>query len=93
MTTRIVVTHYRYKPPPKKPKKLARAVELPAVITARKPHESHPQIAVSISRKRARLLAAARESERFGKPDADAATARAAEFIAGALGRKPPREQ
>jgi hypothetical protein len=85
---RIVVTRYR-PPPKKKPKKLPPAVEVPAVVT--KP----PQIVVSISRKRARLLAAARESERFGKPDAagDAATARAAEFIARALGRKPSREQ
>ena len=84
----IVVTHYRYRPPPKKPKKLAVAVEVPVVVT------KQPQIVVSISRKRARLLAAARESKRFGKPgevSADAATARAAEFIARALGRKPPK--
>jgi hypothetical protein len=84
----IVVTHYRYRPPPKKPKKLAVAVEVPVVVT------KQPQIVVSISRKRARLLAAARESERFMEPravDDDAATARAMEAIARALGRKPSK--
>jgi hypothetical protein len=95
----VVVTHYRYKPPPKKPKKLARAVEVPTIVTARKPPEGQsqrkaPQIAVSISRKRARLLAAASEAGRFVEPGEfadDAATARAMEFIARTL--KPPREQ
>jgi hypothetical protein len=83
--TRIVVTRYRYRPPPKKPKKLAVAVEVPTIVAPKQ-----PQTVVSISRKRARLLAAARESER-SEVTADAATARAAEFIAGALGRKPPK--
>jgi hypothetical protein len=85
----IVVTSYRYKRPP--PKKKPRAVEVPVIATAKKPDQ--PQIAVSISRKRARLLAAARETERFVEPGAladDAATARAMAAIARTL---TPRER
>jgi len=36
----IVVTHYRYRPPQKKPKKLAVAVEVPTIVTAKKPGEA-----------------------------------------------------
>ena len=74
----IVVTHYRYKPPPKKPKKMLPAVEVPAVVT-KQPPASTPRFVVSISRKRARLLAAARETEHLMEPGevaADAATMR-----------------
>ena len=77
----IVVTSYRYRPPPKKPKKLAVAVEVPEVVT--KP----PQIVVSISRKRARLIAAASEAEPSEVAN-DAATMRAMEAIARTLGIK-----
>jgi hypothetical protein len=90
---RIVVYAHRYKPPPKKPKKLAPAVEVPMIATAKKP--DRPQVAVSISRKRARLLAAARETERFMQPGQvadDAATARAMASIARSLGIKTPKE-
>jgi hypothetical protein len=95
--TRIVVYAHRYKPPPKqKPKKLAAAVEVPTIVTTEKLGGSQktPVVAVSISRKRARLIAAARESERFAEPGApadDAATARAMEAIARTLGMKPPK--
>jgi hypothetical protein len=90
MTTRIIIAQYRYKPPPKKPKKLAPAVEVPVVVVAKKSRASHPQgkaaqMAVSISRKRARLLAAARETERFMEPGEvidDAAAMRAVEIYA-----------
>jgi hypothetical protein len=88
----IVVTHYRYRPPPKKKPKLAVAVEVPTIATAKKP--DRPLIAVSISRKRARLLAAAREADRFVEPGEvanDAATARAMASIARTLGLKPPK--
>ena len=84
----IVVTHYRYRPPQKKPKKLAVAVEVPTIVTDKKPGEAQtPQVAVSISRKRARLIAAASEAERSEVAD-DAATMRAMEAIARTLGIK-----
>jgi hypothetical protein len=91
----VVVTSYRYRPPPKRKPKLAVTVEVPVIVTAKKPREGRPpkkapQVAVSISRKRAQLIAAARGAERSEVAD-DWATARAMASIARTLGMKPPK--
>jgi hypothetical protein len=92
---RIVTTHYRYKPPPKKkPKKLPVAVEVPVIVIANKPRKDRqqpeaPAVVTSISRRRARMLAVERD-EAAADTD-DAATARAMTAIVRTLGLKPPK--